>query len=65
MGDVAWRLIKYCDVDPFDWQSIISAVHPFSKTSRRPGQYIVNFGRVEDVDTSALETAMFDGKHLF
>jgi hypothetical protein len=36
----------------------------FSETTRRPGQYIVNLGCVEGVDTFALETTMFDGKHL-
>ena len=39
-------------------------IHPFSETSRRPGQYIVNLGCVEGVNTFALETAVFDGKHL-
>jgi hypothetical protein len=36
----------------------------FSETTRRPGQYIVNLGCVEGVDTSALETTVFDGMHL-
>lgn len=39
-------------------------IHPFSETTRRPGQYIVNLGCVEGVDTFALETVVFDGKHL-
>jgi hypothetical protein len=39
-------------------------IHTFSETTRRPGQYIVNLGCVEGVDTFALETTMFDGKHL-
>ncbi|MGC2458906.1 MAG: GFA family protein [Gallionellaceae bacterium] len=39
-------------------------IHTFSETSRRPGHYIVNLGCVEGVDTFALETTMFDGKHL-
>ncbi|HEY6095586.1 MAG TPA: GFA family protein [Gallionellaceae bacterium] len=39
-------------------------IHPFSETTRRPGQYIVNLGCVEEVDTFALETTVFDGKHL-
>ena len=39
-------------------------IHTFSETTRRPGQYIVNLGCVEEVDTFALETTLFDGKHL-
>ncbi len=39
-------------------------IHTFSETTRRPGQYIVNLGCVEGVDTFALETTVFDGKHL-
>ncbi|HUW75286.1 MAG TPA: GFA family protein [Gallionella sp.] len=39
-------------------------IHTFSETSRRPGQYIVNLGCVDGVDTFALETTVFDGKHL-
>lgn len=36
----------------------------FSETTRRPGQYIVNLGCVDGVDTFALETTVFDGKNL-
>lgn len=36
----------------------------FSETTRRPGQYIVNLGCIEGLDTFALETTVFDGKHL-
>jgi hypothetical protein len=36
----------------------------FSVTTRRPGQYIVNLGCVDGVDTFALETTVFDGKNL-
>ena len=36
----------------------------FSESIRRPGQYIVNLGCVDDVDTFALETTVFDGKNL-
>lgn len=39
-------------------------VSTFSETTRRPGQYIVNLGCVEGVDTFALDTTMFDGQHL-
>ena len=39
-------------------------VSTFSETTRRPGQYIVNLGCVDGVDTFALEVTMFDGKHL-
>ncbi len=39
-------------------------ISTFSTTTRRPGQYIVNLGCVEGVDTAALETTVFDGKHL-
>ena len=39
-------------------------IHTFTETTRRPGQYIVNLGCVEGVDTFALETTVFDGKNL-
>ena len=39
-------------------------IHTFSETTRRPGQYIVNLGCVDGVDTFALETTVFDGKNL-
>ncbi len=39
-------------------------ISTFSETTRRPGQYIVNLGCVEGVDTFALETTVFDGKNL-
>ncbi len=39
-------------------------ISTFSETTRRLGQYIVNLGCVEGVDTFALETVIFDGKHL-
>ena len=39
-------------------------IFPFSETSKWPGKYIVNLGCVDGVDTFALETAVFDGKHL-
>jgi hypothetical protein len=39
-------------------------IHTFTETTRRPGQYIVNLGCVDGVDTFALETTVFDGKHL-
>ncbi len=39
-------------------------ISTFSETPRRPGQYIVNLGCVDGVDTFALETTLFDGKHL-
>lgn len=37
-------------------------ISTFSETTRRPGQYIVNLGCVEVLDTFALETTVFDGK---
>ena len=40
------------------------SINTFSETTRRPGQYIVNLGCVEGVDTFALEVTVFDGKHL-
>jgi hypothetical protein len=39
-------------------------VATFSEAARWPGQYMVNLGCVEGVDTFALETMVFDGKHL-
>ena len=39
-------------------------ISTFSEAPRWPGQYIVNLGCVEGVDTFALETVVFDGKHL-
>lgn len=42
----------------------ICGISTFSTTTRRPGQYIVNLGCVEGIDTFALETTVFDGKHL-
>lgn len=39
-------------------------IHTFSETTRRPGQYILNLGCVDGVDTFALETMVFDGKNL-
>lgn len=38
-------------------------IHPFSEAARWPGQYMVNLGCVEGVDTFALETTMFDGRN--
>ncbi len=39
-------------------------IHTFSETTRWLGQYIVNLGCVEGLDTFALETTVFDGKQL-
>jgi hypothetical protein len=39
-------------------------IHVFTETPRRPGQFIVNLGCVDGVDTFALETTVFDGKNL-
>lgn len=39
-------------------------VSTFSEAIRWPGQYIVNLGCVDGVDTFALESVVFDGKHL-
>ncbi len=39
-------------------------VSTYSETERWPGQYIVNLGCVDGVDTFALETRVFDGRHL-
>ncbi len=40
------------------------SINTFSEAERWPGQYIVNLGCVEGVDTFTLETKVFDGKHL-
>jgi hypothetical protein len=42
----------------------VCGISTFSETTRRPGQYIVNLGCVEGVDTFALESTLFDGRHL-
>ena len=39
-------------------------ISTFSETTRRPGQYVVNLGCVDGVDTFNLEVTVFDGKHL-
>jgi hypothetical protein len=39
-------------------------IYTFHETSRKPGHFRVNLGCVDGVDTFALETAVFDGKHL-
>lgn len=39
-------------------------IHTFTETTRRPGQFIVNLGCVDGVDTFALEVTAFDGKNL-
>lgn len=39
-------------------------IHTYSEAARWPGQYVVNLGCVDGVDTFALETMVFDGKNL-
>jgi hypothetical protein len=39
------------------------SINTFSEAEKWPGQYIVNLGCVEGVDTFALETTVFDGKN--
>ena len=39
-------------------------IYTFHETSRKPGYFRVNLGCVDGVDTFALETTVFDGKHL-
>jgi len=39
-------------------------IYTFHETSRKPGYFRVNLGCVDSVDTFALETEVFDGKHL-
>jgi hypothetical protein len=39
-------------------------IYTFHETARKPGYFRVNLGCVDGVDTFALETDIFDGKHL-
>ncbi|MCB1919639.1 MAG: GFA family protein [Candidatus Competibacteraceae bacterium] len=39
-------------------------IYTFHETSRKPGYFRVNLGCVDGVDAFALETEVFDGKHL-
>ena len=39
-------------------------IHTYSEATRWPGQYMVNLGCVDGVDTFALETTVFDGRNL-
>ena len=39
-------------------------IYPFHETARKPGYFRVNLGCAEGVDTFALESEVFDGKHL-
>ena len=42
----------------------VCGISTYGETTRRPGQYIVNLGCVEGVDTFALPVTVFDGRHL-
>ena len=39
-------------------------IYTHNETARFPGQYRVNLGCLEDLDTSGFEVAIFDGKNL-
>ena len=39
-------------------------IYPFHETARAPGNYRVNLGCVDGIDTFSLEYDVFDGKHL-
>ncbi len=39
-------------------------IYPFHETMRMPGQYRVNIGCVDGLDTSQLPCDLFDGKNL-
>ena len=38
-------------------------IYTFHETARFPGMFRVNLGCVEGIDTFALKTEVFDGKH--
>lgn len=39
-------------------------IYPFHETLRKPGHYRVNLGCIDEVDTFALDVAVFDGKSI-
>lgn len=39
-------------------------IYPFHETARFPGQYRVNLGCIEGIDSFALDADVFDGKNL-
>lgn len=39
-------------------------IYTFHETARKPGHFRANLGCVEGLDTSSLETDVFDGKNL-
>ena len=39
-------------------------IYTHNETARFPGQYRVNLGCIEDLDTTDFEVAIFDGKNL-
>jgi hypothetical protein len=39
-------------------------IYPFHQTLRKPGQYRVNLGCIDEVDTTAISIELFDGKSI-
>lgn len=39
-------------------------IYPFHQTMRKPGQYRVNLGCIDEIDTNAIEVELFDGKSI-
>jgi len=39
-------------------------IYPFHETMRNPGQFRVNLGCIDDIDTNAIKIDIFDGKSL-
>ncbi len=39
-------------------------IYPFHETVRKPGEYRVNLGCIDDLDLDVLDVKVFDGKNL-
>jgi len=39
-------------------------IYPFHQTMRKPGHYRVNLGCIDEIDTSAINVDIFDGKSI-
>lgn len=39
-------------------------IYPFHETLRKPGNYRVNLGCIDEIDTNTLNISIFDGKSL-
>ncbi len=71
-GDKFRAEVKEGALGPYQWGKMqakhhfcrVCGISTFSEATRWPGQYIVNLGCVDGVDTFALDTTVFDGKHL-